>query len=74
MRLEEFIKCRLVDLAEITGISKSKWSQYFNNHSLISERTLVRAASKLEMEPHELLHAIDKRRKANLAKKGLTKT
>lgn len=69
---EEFASSKLVDLAGITGISKSKWSQYFNNRCLISERTLIKAASKLGMEPHQLLHAIDKRRKTTLTRK-LTK-
>ena len=69
MSPEEFATCRLVDLASITGISKSKWSQYFNNHSLISERTLIKAAALLGMEPHELLQAIDERRKLTVSKK-----
>ena len=73
MSVEEFQTCKLVDLARITGIAVTKWSQYFNNHSLISERTLIKAAQKLGMEPHKLLQAIDERRRANLAKK-LTKS
>lgn len=62
MTPEEFQMAKLDELALITGVAKSRWSQYFNSKMTLSERTLNRAAVALEMTPSQLLDAINRRR------------
>lgn len=65
----EFQKATYALLAEKTGIAKSRWSQYFNSKRTLNEKTLNAAAIKLNMEPGELLQAINERRQRLLTKK-----
>lgn len=62
MNLETFLELSLGQLSEQTRFDKTRWSKYLRGQ-IISERVLNRLAAKLLMEPHELLHAINLRRK-----------
>lgn len=72
---KSFQTLSLSELASITGINKYRWSRYFNGHTLMTERTLKRAASRIGMRPEELLKQVDIRREKTLGeranKKGL---
>jgi len=61
MTVEQFKESSLNDLAKITGMDKTRWSKYFNGQ-LITEGCLNHLASKLSMQPHNLLLAINQKR------------
>jgi Cro/C1-type HTH DNA-binding domain len=63
MTSEEFLTMPLVDLQALTGVTSPRWSRYFSGQAL-SERTISRIATRLEIPPGELLSAINKRREA----------
>lgn len=66
MTINDFMQSELEVLAQKSGLDKTRWSKYFNGH-LISEMVLNQAARNLDMQPHELLMGINKRRLQNNA-------
>jgi hypothetical protein len=67
MTISEFLTEPLSEIAKTTGVNKSQWCRYFKGQPFTTN-TLDRAAQKLNMAPHELFLAIEKRRE--LAKGG----
>lgn len=61
MRVTEFQELSLVQLERITGIDQTRWSRYFSGKVSINSRTLEKAAKPLNMEPADLLYAIQLR-------------
>jgi transcriptional regulator with XRE-family HTH domain len=58
----EFLKASLGTLAKLTGVSKSRWSLYFNNKKGMSEQTLINISEKLNISSNELLRLVNQRR------------
>jgi len=61
MTLKDFNDLSLDQLAEKTGLDKTRWSKYFNGQD-ISERVLNQSAIALGVKPHILLWAINLKR------------
>ena len=66
MNIDEFESISLNNLAGKSQMDKTRWCKYFNGQS-ITETVLNRVAKRLEMQPHALLEAINKRRLQNYA-------
>lgn len=62
MDIEAFIETQIIELARITGINQGNLSKFFSGQ-LMTERTINRMAEALDMEPHEVLRAVNLRRK-----------
>ena len=63
MKIDEFKKTSITQLATLTGIDKSRWSRYLNGKIGMTIKTLSIAAQKLEMEQGDLLKAINEIKK-----------
>lgn len=63
MDIQNFLTATQKELEELTGIQRSRWSLYFNNRKSMSEQTIRLIARKLEMQPSEVITALDLRRK-----------
>ena len=66
MDMNEFEAISLDNLASKSHMDKTRWCKYFNGQS-ITETVLNKLANRLEMQPHVLLEAINKRRLHNYA-------
>lgn len=66
MTAKQFLALSLNDLASVSGMDKTRWSKYFNGKT-ITENVLNQIAPKLQMEPHQLLQAINIKRLQNYA-------
>jgi transcriptional regulator with XRE-family HTH domain len=62
METEAFVQLSLRELQALTGIDRHRWSRYFNQRIYPNEKTLLRAAKSLNMEPGKLLDAIQAKR------------
>jgi transcriptional regulator with XRE-family HTH domain len=64
MNRKDFTTASLAQLELATGIDRHRWSRYINGKVAMNERTLNKAAQKLEIKPEELLSAIQARRES----------
>lgn len=68
MNIEQFTNLSYSQLERMTNINKSNWSKYFNDKLSPRWNTVKSAASKLEMQPSDLMIAIEIKREKVLKK------
>lgn len=61
MTIEEFLEISLIELETRTRVTSPRWSRYFSGQPM-SETTLSRLACALNINPSDLLSAINQRR------------
>lgn len=71
MTFEEFQTATLKQLRKKTGIDAPRWSRYINSRVCMTERTMLRASRRLEMNPEDFVKALNARRRRVL--EGLEK-
>lgn len=64
MNKQEFLEASLDKLEQISGIDKTRWSKYFNGHTM-NERNIYKLAQSLNMSYSEFLEALNSRRSSN---------
>ncbi len=69
MRIEEFIKLKPKELADISGIHKSSWSRWINSEYDPSDSTLIKLSAQFDMTVPQILQGIRTLRKIRNVKK-----
>lgn len=70
MQLRNFETASLQQIADATGIDRTRWCRYIKGTRAMTTRTIAKAAVRLGVDSGDLLKAIERRRE-RLRREGL---